>query len=196
MDPTDEDASSLRKTRVKLGEGIAGEVGRTGALTNMSDAHRDKMFNPAVDRSIGGHTSSVLCCALKDSLGKVIGVLEAFNKQDGKAFTEQDEHNLVGFSVVAGATIEINLMRAERARMTKQIEHLLSLAAYMKMNDDPDTDHLYQFLIDRGAEMAHASKGSLYLYAATDSHDEVNSRVSLRKVAATHKSLLQAPTLQ
>lgn len=67
MDPTDEDASSLRKTRVKLGEGIAGEVGRTGALVNLKDAHRDKLFNPAVDRSIGGHTTSLICCALKDS---------------------------------------------------------------------------------------------------------------------------------
>ena len=99
----------------------------------------------------------------------MIGVLEAFNKQDGKdgpspsrpqAFTEQDENNFSGFAAVAGATVEINLMRAERARMHRQCAHLLSLGEYMSANKDTNTERLYKSIIEEAAEMSSASQCS------------------------------------
>lgn len=54
----------------------------------------------------------------------------------------------------------MNLMRAERTRMQKQCGHLLSLGRYMAENNDPDMEHLYQFLMEQAAEMGSASKGN------------------------------------
>lgn len=69
------------------GSSIAGYVGRTGRTVRVADAHRlpkgaPYRFNAAVDRERKFSTKSMLCFALKNHAGRVIGVVQLINRRD------------------------------------------------------------------------------------------------------------------
>jgi diguanylate cyclase (GGDEF)-like protein len=80
---------SIKKLRLKPGEGIAGWVAKRGTPLVVSDVGKDRRFSKRIDEQSGFSTSSVMCAPII-SKGKTLGVLEVINKKDGKAFTEED----------------------------------------------------------------------------------------------------------
>ena len=62
---------------VPFGKGIAGHVAETGATMSIRDAYTCDVFLPDVDRETGFLTKSVLCCAVTDTSGKRVAVLQA-----------------------------------------------------------------------------------------------------------------------
>ncbi len=91
--------------RLKVGEGIAGWVAKSGDLVNIPDAYVDTRFQPAVDLRSGYRTRSILCAPMRDSQGKIVGVLQVLNKLGGP-FTEEDEDLLLALSSQAAIAIE------------------------------------------------------------------------------------------
>lgn len=73
-----------------LSQGICGHVATTGVTVNLVDAYSHPLFNPAVDIETNYKTTSLLCVPVKDSDGKVIGVVNMINKtdQEVEAFDE------------------------------------------------------------------------------------------------------------
>ena len=57
---------------------------------NVPEAYRDARFNPEVDKRTGFVTRNILCMALKNQVGDIIGIGQAVNKKVG-AFSEEDE---------------------------------------------------------------------------------------------------------
>lgn len=96
-----EDAS---KMRLKLGQGIAGTVAKSRKPEIINDARKDPRWSPQIDERSGFTTKSILAVpiVLKD---KLIGVLEAINKQGG-AFNADDQRALTAFASQAGIAIE------------------------------------------------------------------------------------------
>jgi diguanylate cyclase (GGDEF)-like protein len=80
---------SIKKLRLKPGEGIAGWVAKRGVPLVVSDVGKDKRFSKRIDEQSGFRTNSVMCAPII-SKGKTLGVLEVINKKDGKAFTSED----------------------------------------------------------------------------------------------------------
>jgi diguanylate cyclase (GGDEF)-like protein len=80
---------SIKKLRLKPGEGIAGWVAKRGVPLVVSDVGKDKRFSKRIDEQSGFRTNSVMCAPII-SKGKTLGVLEVINKKDGKAFTGED----------------------------------------------------------------------------------------------------------
>jgi diguanylate cyclase (GGDEF)-like protein len=91
--------------RFPLGAGIAGQVGRTGAIINIPDAHRDRRFDPAFDRRTGSHTKSILCVPMKDLNGEVIGAVQVVNRRTGP-FLPEDEVLLTALASQAAVAID------------------------------------------------------------------------------------------
>ncbi len=86
------DVARFADIRLKLGQGIAGWVAQHGLPLLVPDVKEDPRFYPHIDRMLGFHTQSILCVPLKIK-GKVIGVLEVINKQEGRekpSFTQGD----------------------------------------------------------------------------------------------------------
>jgi len=83
---TNQDSTRIE---VPVGQGIAGAVITDGREINLKDAYRDRRFDPATDKRLGIHTTSILCVPIKDQAGAFLGVLEASNKIDGY-FTPDD----------------------------------------------------------------------------------------------------------
>src|SRR5215831_20979088 len=95
----------VRSIRLKLGDGIAGHVARTGKPLHVRDAYKDGRFNPEWDMLSGYRTRSILAAPMKNHLGKTIGVVQVFNKKLGES-TETDGEVLAALATQAAVSID------------------------------------------------------------------------------------------
>ena len=79
---------SLSGVRIKVGEGIAGTVARTGEPILVPDVSQDPRFSQKIDALTGFVTRSLICLPLKIQ-ESVIGVIEVVNPEDTSLFDEQ-----------------------------------------------------------------------------------------------------------
>uniref|UniRef100_A0AAX7UZL1 Phosphodiesterase n=1 Tax=Astatotilapia calliptera TaxID=8154 RepID=A0AAX7UZL1_ASTCA len=87
-------SSTLNSNEVQVpwGKGIIGYVAEHGETVNISNAYEDHRFSDEIDKLTGYKTQSILCMAICNSDGEVIGVVQAINKNPiGTPFTEDDE---------------------------------------------------------------------------------------------------------
>jgi signal transduction histidine kinase len=110
------EGGSIDEISLHLGEGIAGEVARTGKVANVRDAYKDPRFSKAWDERSGFRTRSVLCVPLRSQLGRVVGVIQVLNKRPGVSgmvtpgeeafFDDDDEALLMALATQAAVSIE------------------------------------------------------------------------------------------
>jgi GAF domain-containing protein len=81
---------SLTGFRLALGEGIAGWVAQNRKPVVLEDVRSDPRFSSRVDETFGFQTRSMACVPLLDD-SRVLGVIEAVNKEYERSFTEQDQ---------------------------------------------------------------------------------------------------------
>ncbi|HNQ35923.1 MAG TPA: ATP-binding protein [bacterium] len=80
----------IRKKRVKLGQGIAGNCAASGKTINIRDVYRDRRFFSGMDARSGFRTTSILAVPVRHK-DKLLGVLEILNKRGGRPFNNQDQ---------------------------------------------------------------------------------------------------------
>lgn len=102
---------SMKKVRLKMGQGIAGYVAASGESIIVNDTEKSPHFFPVVDEVSGFNTRSALCVPMI-SQGKVIGVIEVLNKIRGD-FDGNDKDLLQ--SIASSVSIAL-----ENARLYKE----------------------------------------------------------------------------
>lgn len=117
---------NVGKIKLKVGEGIAGHVAKTGETVRIPDAHSDGRFNPSIDAETGFRTCSMLCVPLELSDGKRVGVLQVLNKRQG-VFTREDEHQLGALAVQAALSLQNAQYAARLSALSKQNEQLVEM---------------------------------------------------------------------
>ncbi|MBI3585291.1 MAG: GAF domain-containing protein [Nitrospinae bacterium] len=115
-----EKGEKVKKIKLKVGEGIAGWVAKTGKPIIVNDVKNEPRFNQRVDRKTGFKTRSILCVPLY-SKEKMIGVIQVINKHENLPFTKEDEELLNTFACHAAIAIENaklyeNIREEERKR--------------------------------------------------------------------------------
>ncbi len=119
------DAEVAKTVRLKLGEGIAGQVAATGQALLIKDAQSDPRMPKPADSRLGQtlvSTPILLSVPIKGP-GKVLGVLNISQRRSGIPFDEEDLAYLSGLAGQAAVAIE-------RARHSDQLrEALQSLQA-------------------------------------------------------------------
>jgi signal transduction histidine kinase len=148
------EGGSVDEIALHLGEGIAGEVARTGKPANVRDAYKDPRFSKVSDERSGFRTRSVLCVPLKSQLGRIIGVIQVLNKRPGGTlgergfgahpdeafFDEDDEALLMALATQAAVSIEqarlfVSILdknrelSTARAQLEKKVQDLAVLFA-------------------------------------------------------------------
>ncbi|MDX2511549.1 MAG: GAF domain-containing protein [Desulfobacterales bacterium] len=125
--PTGPAADKLVDMRIKKGVGIAGWVAQNEKPIVVRDVNEDPRFHPEIDKLSGFQTRSILSVPLK-SKGKVIGVLEAMNKQEGLTFSKDDVSLFSTFADHAALAIEnaqlhesLDIQSKENCRMQGQL---------------------------------------------------------------------------
>jgi signal transduction histidine kinase len=101
---TNIDEPTRRGLVVPLDKSIAGWVVLNRKPLRIADVHQDPRFFGEIEQSIGFPTESILGVPLITK-NKVVGVLEALNKNDGK-FTNADESMLLVLGAQAAVAIE------------------------------------------------------------------------------------------
>lgn len=97
--------AATKQIRIGRTEGIIGEVARTGAPLKINDAYADGRFSSRVDQATGFVTRSILAVPMVRH-ERLIGVIEVLNKQDGGAFTDEDQGILEMLAHQAAIAIE------------------------------------------------------------------------------------------
>lgn len=138
-DPEAQDArTSPFESRFPINIGITGYVATTGETVNICNAYEDDRFDPSVDEGQGFRHKTILCMAIKNSLGQIIGVIQLINKFDSLIFTKNDENFVEAFAIFCGMGIH-NTHMYEKAivAMAKQSVTLevLSYHASATMDD-------------------------------------------------------------
>ncbi len=82
-------AEKVKKERIRIGEGIAGWVARTGEPLIIPNALSDPRFLSSVDARTGFETRSIICVPMMYK-GELTGALEVLNKKNGLPFDEKD----------------------------------------------------------------------------------------------------------
>jgi len=125
--PTGPAAEKLADVRIKKGVGIAGWVAQNDKPIIIPDVSEDPRFHPEIDKMSGFTTRSILAVPLR-SKGKVIGVLEALNKQEGRAYSKEDVTLCSSFADHAALAIEnaqlhesLEIKSAEHCRLQVQL---------------------------------------------------------------------------
>ena len=113
-------ADELREIRLKMGQGVAGWVAKTGEAVNIADAYEDERFSPETDSKSGYRTRSILCTPMKDNLGRIIGVLQVLNKREG-FFTDEDQVLLEAMASQAGIAIENSKLYLSVVRKNQEL---------------------------------------------------------------------------
>ena len=107
--------------RLKIGEGLAGYVAKSGETINIENAQDDARFNSEYDLLSGYKTQSVICFPIRNSRSEIIGVLQLLNNQFGK-FSERDEDFLIALSIHSAIAINNALMHQEQIAINHELE--------------------------------------------------------------------------
>ena len=104
----------LDTLELPIGKGIAGYVARTGEVVNIGDAQSDERWLSEIDQRTGFITRSMLCVAIRDSLG-LRGVVQVLNKIGGP-FTDRDEAFLSALADQIARALEYTTLRSTGPR--------------------------------------------------------------------------------
>jgi Nif-specific regulatory protein len=104
---------AVKEFRVKMGQGIAGHVAKTGSPLLIADARQDPRWMREISDSINFETRSMACVPLTTNHG-AIGVVQVINKRDSSQFVQADMDVLVAFADLAALAID-------RARRLEQV---------------------------------------------------------------------------
>ncbi len=94
----------IKSFELKVGQGIAGLVAKSGEALLVEDVEKDSRWYKKVSRDTGIDTRSIICSPMKSD-SKVIGVVQIINRLDGTPFTGDDLNILNVFADVAAKAI-------------------------------------------------------------------------------------------
>uniref|UniRef100_A0A1A9ZIV5 Phosphodiesterase n=1 Tax=Glossina pallidipes TaxID=7398 RepID=A0A1A9ZIV5_GLOPL len=115
------DRTSPFESRFPINIGITGYVATTGETVNIPNAYEDDRFDASVDENTNFKHKTILCMAIKNSLGQIIGVIQLINKFDDLDFTKNDENFVEAFAIFCGMGIHNTHMYEKAiAAMAKQ----------------------------------------------------------------------------
>ncbi len=130
-------ASMLKENfSVKLGEGIAGTVAKTGKSVVIENVEKDKRFAKRFDQATGFSSKAIICVPLK-SKTEIIGVLEAINPIARDSFCGNDIKLFEAFANQAAIAVENARMHAELLQQEKSKQEL-KIAHEIQQNFLPD----------------------------------------------------------
>jgi len=111
--------SEIKQYKVPMGKGsIAGTVAETGTPVLVRDVNKNPMWNKEISQKIRFKTHSIVCSPMRIN-SRILGVLQAVNREDGRPFSENDLNILNVFANVAAKAIA-NARRVEDVKRKNQ----------------------------------------------------------------------------
>ncbi len=111
-----EKGEGVREIRLKVGQGIAGHVAQTRQPVIINDAQNDPRFSRDADKRSGFVTRNMVCVPVM-ARDKLLGVLQAINKQQDGMFGQDDLQDFVALGHQVGIAIENANLYEEISRL-------------------------------------------------------------------------------
>ncbi len=118
-----------KEIRLKIGEGLAGYVAKTGDTLNIKDARLDSRFRSDFDKSSGYVTKTVLTFPIKNNRHEIIGVLQLLNSNKGE-FSKLDEELLNAMSIHSALALQ-NAEMLEKLLQAERVQSLGKMANFL-----------------------------------------------------------------
>lgn len=164
----------LVEIRLRMGEGLAGWVARSGRAVNIKDAYLDQRFDPVWDKRTGFRTRSIMCVPMKNHHGRTLGVIQALNRREGY-FTAEDESLLSAlaaqvavcvensklFLSVVGKNMELLETKNHLERKVRELDVLVEIAGVAATAGK--LDEMLQGVLSRAMRAIDAEAGSILL---------------------------------
>ncbi len=155
-------AHGVDRIEIPRDKGIAGFVAKSGDPLIINDPYSDPRFDKDVDKQTGYRTYGIIALPIRNSSGKLIGVVQVLNSRTPlKKFTVKDQEHLVLAASYAGNQLEAVLLQEELDLTQKEI--IFTLAETGEMRSKETGHH-----VKRVAEYSKLL-GSLYGLNETDS---------------------------
>jgi Nif-specific regulatory protein len=108
-------SDEVKEYRVKMGQGIAGQVAETGEPLLIADVAKDPRWYKEISESIGFETQSIACVPLIME-SRTIGVVQIIDKLDGSSLQPSDMDLLKEFASLAAVGLghAQNIQQAKR----------------------------------------------------------------------------------
>lgn len=110
----------IKKHELKMGQGIAGHVAKTGEPLIVKDVSKDKRWYKTISDDIAFKTQSIACSPLKIS-EDIIGVLQIIDRKDGQPFDDNDLNVLNVFANVCSEAINTARKVEEANRKNREL---------------------------------------------------------------------------
>lgn len=129
------DLPGMNRIRLRLGEGLAGEVARLGQPLRMGRDDPRPATARKMDAQTGYRTRTMIAVPIHHA-GRVIGVLQVLNKADGD-FTEADEQRLTAWAaplahLLGRTSLAAQLDASARRPLEFQFNHIVGDAPPMR----------------------------------------------------------------
>jgi len=131
-----------KNIKIKIGQGISGQVAKTGEPILVKDVAKDKRFCNSIDKLSGFKTRSILCVPLKVK-NRTIGVLEAINSHHKKGFSVKDMDLFQAFACQVAIAIDnakLHQQMIEENKLKKELEIAKMIQQSLLPETVPDSD--------------------------------------------------------
>lgn len=186
--------------RLRVGEGLAGWVARTGEMLNIKDAYQDVRFDAEWDRRTGYRTRTTLCVPMKNRHGRTLGVVQVLNKRSG-TFTSEDEALLTALATQAGVSIENGKLfisvinknmelldtKEQLERRVRELDVLFEIAQVSASASE--LDDLLEGVLARAVRAIEADAGAILLA-------EPNGDLRFRSAVGGHPDAVKTQTIR
>jgi len=140
----------VQSTRQQIGNGLAGQVARTGKHARVTDRMIDLCVRASDGRDADYRTNSWMSLPLY--IGEeIFGVLNVTDKMDGSDFSDEDEHVLLSLTEKAGTKLENQALY--EGIYSNLVDTLNSLVTTIEAKD-PYTRHHSQRVTDYSISLA------------------------------------------
>ncbi|KAK1795247.1 hypothetical protein P4O66_010430 [Electrophorus voltai] len=151
------------EVQVQWRKGIIGYVAEHGETVNIPNAYEDHRFSDEIDKLTGYKTQSVLCTAICNSDGEVIGVVQAINKKPpGTPFTEDDERVLQMYLPFCGISISNAKLFSESRREYDRSRALLEVVNDL-FEEQTDLEKIVRKIMQRARKLLQCERCSVLL---------------------------------
>ncbi|TMS10500.1 Dual 3',5'-cyclic-AMP and -GMP phosphodiesterase 11A [Larimichthys crocea] len=177
-------SSTLNSNEVQVpwGKGIIGYVAEHGETVNISNAYEDHRFSDEIDKLTGYKTQSILCMAICNSDGEVIGVVQAINKNPmGTPFTEDDEKVLQMYLPFCGISISNAKLFSESRKEYERSRALLEVVNDL-FEEQTDLEKIVRKIMQRALTLLQCERCSVLLLEDIDSPADQASGFHIRSV--------------
>ena len=102
----------IHEIRLKIGEGIAGEVAQTGLAVRVPQPNEEPRFAGRIDRLTGYRTRSLLAAPVKDRHGNTVAVVQILNRR-GRPFDDDDAETLAALTAQVAQLLDATSLRSQ-----------------------------------------------------------------------------------